>query len=263
VPRGRRLLGLEGWGSTGRSSRARDARSSRRWRACGPSPARPRTRRSSGRGSQRTGSAVLHILWQLAHEGLLCFGPRQGKQQTFVILEEWLPDARRLPRDLALPEIAQRYFRSHGPATVRDFGWWSGMSLADARLAVDMAGRRLEREMMGTEVYWSAPAVRPLRAVAISGRAWVLPPFDELFVGYSDRTAAIDAAHVARVGAFEVLGPTVVLGGRLAGTWKRRLVAKRVVCSTSPFGPLDDRAKAAVRSAFAQYARFLGRDLEA
>jgi hypothetical protein len=208
------------------------------------------------------GQRGLHILWQLAHEGLLCFGPRHGKQQTFVLLEEWLPDARRLPRDVALPEIAQRYFRAHGPATVRDFAWWSGMALAEARAAVNMAATGLEKEILGAEDYWSAPAVGPVRVAPVSGRAWVLPPFDELFVGYADRTASIDPVHVGRVGAFEILGPSVVLGGRWAGTWKRRLTGNKVTCSISSLGLLNDTGKAAVRSALARYARFLGRDLE-
>jgi hypothetical protein len=122
VPRGRRLPGFEEWGSTGGSSRARRALVKEM------EGVRPLTRPAAYQTLERAriatdGQRGLHILWQLAHEGVLCFGPRQGKQQTFVLLEEWLPNARRLPRDLALPEIAQRYFMAHGPATVRDFAW--------------------------------------------------------------------------------------------------------------------------------------------
>ncbi len=68
----------------------------------------------------------LHILMHFALEGLVCFGAREGKQPTFALLAEWAPHARSLARDEALAELARRYFTSHGPATWRDFAWWSG-----------------------------------------------------------------------------------------------------------------------------------------
>jgi hypothetical protein len=75
----------------------------------------------------------------MAHEGLICFGTREGKQHTFVLLEEWVPKAKRLDRDEALAELARRYFTSHGPATLQDFTWWSGLLAADARRGVEAA----------------------------------------------------------------------------------------------------------------------------
>jgi winged helix DNA-binding protein len=82
------------------------------------------------------GGRGLHITWRLAHDGLICFGPRQGKQQTFVLLDEWIPGAKRLAREEALCELARRYFTSHGPATTHDFAWWSGLLLSDAAEAL-------------------------------------------------------------------------------------------------------------------------------
>jgi hypothetical protein len=91
-------------------------------------------------------SRGLHLLWLLAHDGVLCFGPREGKQQTFVLLEEWLPGARRLDREEALGELARRYFTGHGPATIADFAWWSGLTRSDASRAVLLAGKAIEDE---------------------------------------------------------------------------------------------------------------------
>ena len=98
----------------------------------------------------------LHILWKCAHDGLICFGAREGKQHTFALLDEWLPPTRALDRDEALAEIARRYFTSHGPATVSDFGWWSGLSASDARSALEMARPGLQSERIDDAVYWHA-----------------------------------------------------------------------------------------------------------
>jgi hypothetical protein len=208
-------------------------------------------------GIPTEGQRGLHALWRLAHEALLCFGPREGKQQTFVLLEEWLPGARRLPRDEALPELARRYFTAHGPATLRDFAWWSGMTLGDARLATEMAGKLVEREIIAGQAYWSAPAALPARPARATERAHALPAFDEFFVGYADRSAAIDPAHAARVTPFDVLGPVVIHDGRLVATWKRRIAGKRVVVSTSPVAPLAGTKAKAVERALARYVRFV------
>lgn len=96
-------------------------------------------------GISTAGQRGIHILWRVALDGVLCFAARQGKQQTFALLEEWVPAARMLECDEALAELAARYFTSHGPATVQDFTWWSGLTVADAKTGIELAGPRLER----------------------------------------------------------------------------------------------------------------------
>jgi hypothetical protein len=140
---------------------------------------------------ETAGQRGLHVLWRLAHEGLLCFGSCQGKQQTFALLEEWLPNARGLRREEALPELARRYFTRHGPATLRDFAWWSGMTLTEARLATDMAGSLIEQDVVDGQRYWFADSAGGTSSGCEVERAHVLPAFDEFFVGYADRSAAL------------------------------------------------------------------------
>src|SRR6185437_4961819 len=98
----------------------------------------------------------LHILGRLAHDGLICFGPRTGKQQTFALLDEWVPEARHLGRDEALAELAKRYFTGHGPATLHDFMWWSGLTSADAKAGLDLAKPHLACEAVDGQMYWFA-----------------------------------------------------------------------------------------------------------
>jgi hypothetical protein len=208
-------------------------------------------------GIAPTGQRGIHILWRLAHDCLLCFGPRAGKQQTFVLFDEWLPRAKRLPRDEALAELASRYFASHGPATVADLAWWSGLRLQDAKAAIERAGKRLDQEILGGSAYWFARASAPARAPR--SHAHLLPAFDEFLVAYVDRSAALDPRHRTRVNAGGgILHPTIVLGNQVVGTWKRRLTREEVVFSPTPFLTLGAPGERLVTRALAKYGEFLG-----
>jgi len=201
----------------------------------------------------------LHILWRLAQDCVVCFGPRHGKQHTFVLFDEWLPDAKRLSREEALATLAQRYFRSHGPATLRDFAWWSGLPVADARSAIALAGDRLANELHDGEHLWSAElGVGPLER---RGCTQILPAFDEFLVGYTDRGAALDVAASERVVGGGIFHPVVVHDGRVVGTWRRETTRREVVCSVAPFVALGHGRARAVKAALERYARFLGLDL--
>ena len=102
-----------------------------------------------------------HILGYLSMTGLICLGPLDGRQQTFVLLDEWAPDAR-TPAD-PMAELAARYFTSHGPATVRDFGWWSGLNLAEVREAIEQAGPTLAAMELDGTTYWHGTRPQPRR----------------------------------------------------------------------------------------------------
>ncbi len=208
-------------------------------------------------GISMAGQRGIHILWRLAQECLLCFGPREGKQQTFVLFDDWLPRARRLPREEALAVLACRYFTGHGPATLADFAWWSGLTRSEARHAVHLAQGRLNEETVGGQSHWFAPPSTP--SPAPRSRAYLLPAFDEFVVAYADRSAALEHAHRIHVNAGGgILKPTVVVDGRIVGTWKRRLAPGRVVFSPSLFTALSKSKAQALASAVRRYAAFLG-----
>ncbi|HVI05544.1 MAG TPA: winged helix DNA-binding domain-containing protein, partial [Sphingomicrobium sp.] len=95
-----------------------------------------------------------HILWRMGVERVICFGSRRGKQATFTLLDEWAPQARKLDRDAALAELAVRYFNGHGPATLDDFVWWSGLKVSDARAGLAMVSERLQSLTVNDKVYW-------------------------------------------------------------------------------------------------------------
>lgn len=190
-----------------------------------------------------TGSSRgLHITFHLAHEGLICFGPRKGKQQTWVLLEDWVPKRKKLHGEEAMAELARRYFASHAPATAADFAWWSGLPITVARrLAPESRARKRER-------------VRTIH---------LLPPFDEYLVGYKDRSAVLDPKFVKKVNAGGgMLNATVVSDGEVIGTWKRTLKNDSVAIATNLWRALKRDERPLLEAAAQRYARFLGMALK-
>jgi hypothetical protein len=182
------------------------------------------------------------------------------KQQTFVLLDEWVPNPTALSGDDALVELAFRYATGHGPATAQDFAWWAGLTLADARKGLDGAGSRLGREEVGGVTVWTRAEFQEARAEAAAG-GYLLPGFDELLLGYRDRDALLPREHANRVvpGGNGVFFPMIVLDGRIAGTWKRIQRKGDVDVVLNPFVERDDLAEI-LAPAIERYRRFLGAD---
>lgn len=206
----------------------------RRSLAGGARVTRPRLMQELEDAGVRTGGQRGYtVLWHAAHSGLICFGPMEGKQQTFVLLEEWAPGVRAGNRDEAVARLALRYFTSHGPATVHDFAWWAAITVTDAKCAVAALGSDLASRQIDGATHWSGP--RP--ATRASAGAHLLAGFDELLLGYKDRTAVLPAEYAQRIvpGGNGVFQPTMVLDGRVVGTWRRTVGAKSVAVELVPF----------------------------
>jgi hypothetical protein len=196
----------------------------------------------------------LQILWRLAHEGLICFAAREGRQQTFALLDEWIPMTNAISRAEGLAELATRYFTSRGPATLADFVWWSGLAPSEAKGALEGASD-LEREVIDGTTYWasaSAATVKSARAAA-----YLLPAFDEYTVAYKDRRAVLDAEFASDVNAGNGLKPVIIVDGKVAGTWKRTLTKDSVAVTSTLFKPLERAKQRAVEKAASRYGMFL------
>ena len=205
-------------------------------------------------GLSTAGQRGNHLLWYLSVTGLLVFGPLDGKQHSFALLSDWVRTARPLTGDEALAEFARRYFTSHGPATDRDFAWWSSLTLTDARRGLAAVAGEFEQLDVDGRTYYHRPGLEPARA-----GVFALPGFDEYVLGYQDRSAPLAAEWVDRVvpGGNGVFFPTIVVDGEIVGTWKRTVSAKQISITTVPLAPLGARAQAATRTRLQSYATFM------
>jgi hypothetical protein len=202
------------------------------------------------------GLRMSYLMMHAELEGIICSGPRRGKQFTYALLEERAPQARRLERDEALAELARRFFISRGPASVQDFAKWSGLTLADARDGLEAVKGGLEQEVVDDQEYWFLRPRAPVNA--ISPAAYLLSVYDEFLSSYKDRSA-IDAKNLGHL--FTAMGNElqyiIVLDGQLIGTWKRTIKKDAVVIETNLFTELREAENQAVTLAAQQYGAFL------
>jgi hypothetical protein len=210
-------------------------------------------------GVSTVGQRGYHLLWYLAQMGTLVLGAMNGRNQTFALLDEWVPRPRRLDGDEALGELALRYFHGHGPATVADLARWSGLTVGDARRGIAICGRRLTTLDLDGVTYVLAPET--LARPAPSSRAHLLPGFDEYLLGYGDRSAALAPEHSDAIapGGNGMFKPTIVVDGEVVGTWKRTARAREVVIDVAPFANVPDIARYDLQKAVQAYGAFVGR----
>ncbi len=212
-------------------------------------------------GISTGGQRGYHILWWASQTGLICFGPQQGKEETFVLLDEWLPPGKQLNRAESLTELARRYFTGHGPATVQDFGWWSGLPAADAHQGLELVRAELVSEQINGRTYWFSTTAMPETSTPT---VHLLPPFDQYLLGYKERDAVLDPAQSARIvpGGNGVFKPILVVKGQVVGVWKRTIRKTKVTIELMPFTPLDPVQLEMANAAAERYGRFLDLPVE-
>jgi DNA glycosylase AlkZ-like len=197
-----------------------------------------------------------YIMMRAELDGIICSGGRRGKQFTYALLDERAPQARVLEREESLAELARRYFTSHGPATLQDFVWWSGLTVVDARVGLEMVASQLSHEVIGGQKFWFSSATSPVKDLPQT--VYLLPNFDEYTVGYTDRSAIFDMSEAGKFGTpGNVLNPTIVLDGLVVGTWKRTITKQTVTLTPSLFTTLNKAEASALFESASRYSVFL------
>ncbi|GCF09126.1 winged helix DNA-binding domain-containing protein [Dictyobacter arantiisoli] len=201
------------------------------------------------------------IMMRAELAGIVCSGARRGKQFTYALLDERVPATKPLRHAEALAELVLRYFTGHGPATVQDFVWWSGLTVADARAGLSMVSSQLIHETVDGQTYWLAtPTASIVSPEANSMAAYLLPNYDEYIVGYTDRSAIFDAADTEKLDSRGnvLFNNTLIIDGRVVGIWRRTLKKDRIDIVLSLFASLNDAEMHAYTTAAQRYAAFFG-----
>lgn len=208
-------------------------------------------------GISTAGQRGTHIMYYHAQTGMLCFGPHQGKQPTFTLLDEWLPKTKEISGDEAFAELALRYFTSHGPATVQDLVWWAGAKVSDIKKAVENVRGQLMNVTIDGKEYWMGNNPTP---APTSQSVYLLPGFDEYMLGYKDRGFALEATHAQKIvpGYNGVFLPTIVSDGKIVGLWKRTARKHDVTIELVPFVNISKRERRLVELPAQQYGAFTG-----
>src|SRR5262245_42788201 len=207
-------------------------------------------------GIQAKGPRLAYLMMHSELNALICSGPRQGKQFTYALFDERAPDAKSLSRDEALAELTRRYFNSHGPATLRDYVWWSGLTVREARAGLEMIKPKLVQEALDGLVYWFPPSTSPTRR-AIS-TVHLLPVYDEHLIAYKDRGIVLEESCRGVLWSMVAEFPNqLVINGRVAGAWRRTVTETAVNILVKPFRSLNRIELRGLQAAAERHSRFM------
>ncbi|WP_026546317.1 winged helix DNA-binding domain-containing protein [Paenarthrobacter nicotinovorans] len=210
----------------------------------------------------------IHLLGSLCQRAWLVQGPmaatsgKAGLQQLFVPFEDWIPESRELGREEGIAELLFRYVRSHGPATIKDFSWWSQVPLLEARAALKTLHDRLVEVPFGGSSYWVSPETAAMLDDGVPGSRSLLalPGFDEYLLGYQDRSLVLAPEHAEQVvpGRNGVFKRIIVSGGEVVGTWVRTVSGKSAGVAPEPFaGQLGAAAERSFQAQGRAYVKFM------
>ena len=209
------------------------------------------------------GQRLPHILSHCELETMICSGALKGKKHSYALVDERVPDARRFDRDEALIELVRRYLESHGPATVHDLRWWSGLTVSDIKKALEALGADVESRTVDGITLWSCPAETPSspRGPVVH----LLQTYDEVIVGYTESRFFSDPREeVARAAWRDRSVPTglALLNGSVFGHWKRTMGKRSVAVEVLTYNePAAAQHKALARAA-KELGDFLGMPAE-
>jgi hypothetical protein len=205
-------------------------------------------------GVDALGDRLAFVVIQSELDGLIASGPMQGKQYTYALVSERIPTQSTLDPDEALVELVRRYFTSHGPATVKDFAWWSSLTVTSIRRGLDLVGSALAREQVDGREYWFAPTDPP--APVKPSTVYILQLYDEFVVGYTESRHLGVAAGLSTTESNNRLPNPILLGSQIVGSWRRVTERGRTSILPQVAGNLTVRQRGAIEAAFARYGAF-------
>ncbi|HLN56496.1 MAG TPA: winged helix DNA-binding domain-containing protein [Bacteroidales bacterium] len=206
-------------------------------------------------GVKTDNNSLSHILLWAELNGIICSGKITRDKQTYALISERVPSGRKPGKKEALGILAAKYFKSHGPATIKDFGWWSGLSVGDIRTSLEVAGDELGSTEIGSLKYWFRKGQQPAENMK---QAWLIPAYDEIIISYNDRSAIMSSDHHSKaVSSNGIFRPVVIVENVVAGLWKSVKAKDRLVIEISPFLNLKKQDKTAISLAAESYGAFL------
>jgi len=200
-----------------------------------------------------------HIMMAAELDGIVCSGKMNGNKQTYALLSERVPVKKTLTKEEALAKLAKKYFESHGPASLSDFVWWSGLNVSDARKALEINKSCLISAVLENETYWYAEPASI--APPLTDSAYLLPAFDEYLISYKNRSAAITADHHKKaISNNGIFWPVIVVNGKISGLWKRTFTNNSVVIELDHFRPHNKKEVQLIEEASEKYGYFSARN---
>jgi hypothetical protein len=195
-----------------------------------------------------------HIMFRAETDLIVCNGIKRDKQFTYALFDERVPSSKKITKDEALAKLALRYFSSHGPATLQDFTWWSGLSITDAKNGLELIKSKLASEKNGETIYWFASTAI---SKAKSNNAIFLPAFDEFLISYKSREISLDPKFASKSYTTNgIFNPIIVHNAKVIGTWKPKQ-GKEILITPNFFDKPSEKQKQLCEKAAQEFGRFI------
>lgn len=199
-----------------------------------------------------------HIMLRAELDGIVCNGIAKDNKPTYALLSERVKKLKSYSREESLRKLALNYFSSHGPATLKDFIWWSGLPVKDARMALEMVKSEFISEIIDNETYWINNSFSLSNIT--KGQTLLLPAYDEFIISYKDRAASLPFQEQSKaVSNNGIFRPIIVVNGQVTGIWKRKLNNEKVIIDTRLFHANKKSAKQLIEKQAIEFGRFLGK----
>jgi hypothetical protein len=201
---------------------------------------------------------LYHILVCAELDGIICSGPRKNGKHTYALLSERVPYRKVYTRDESLAELAKRYFTSHGPATLLDFVWWSGLSVKEAGVALESVKSGLISENVDFKKYWFS--ISSLKSNYTGRSVHLLAAFDEFLISYKDRSAALSLSDNKKsVSTNGIFYPVIIENGQVTGVWKRLIKKNSVIIEIDLFSPKNNTSRSLIEEKCCQFGHFVNK----
>jgi len=200
-----------------------------------------------------------HLLYSAEIDKLICSGPMKNKKTTYTLYSAQVKKNEKLEKEEALSRLAVKYFKSHGPATIKDFSWWGGINQRDARIGTEASSKNLQQEKISGETYWIP---RDLKLQPFKKTVHFLPAYDEFTISYKDRTPSLHNNHRGKIISVNgIFNPLIIIEGQVAGMWKRSSVKDNVSIQLEFFEKPGKKKESIVWEEAEKYAAFFGKKL--
>lgn len=203
-----------------------------------------------------------HLLLSAELDGLIASGRLRNGKPTYALLEARASRRGRISREEAAACLARNYFRSHGPATLDDFIWWSGLTTAEARKGLEAVKSELTNVSVDSGAYWFSEVLSSEKHTS-PGAVYLSPAFDEIVISYKNRSMIISQEHHKRaISANGIFRPTIIVNGVAKGTWKITMKKDRAIIGVRLFDPAGDSfSGTALVEAANAFGNFLGKEI--
>ena len=195
-----------------------------------------------------------HIMFRAETDLVVCNGIKKDKQFTYALLDERIASIRKITKEQALSQLAQCYFSSHGPATLQDFSWWSGLSVTDSKHALELVKPNLISEKLKDHTLWF---LNNINSTPKTNKLFFLPSYDEFLISYKSREISMDSKFSSRTFTTNgIFNPIIVHNAKVIGIWKPQFKKDILIKEYFFVLPTENQKRLCLKAA-KEYGRFM------